>query len=984
MSEHSANSIIISKRQDLQSFLKEHIRVSKENDLEKPITNTRIGRKNADGKVVGGGCYHIPDKEYGEFMRLHYIQTIEKNQPEYLTETQKLKNSPIPIDLDFRYEYGVITEKQYKKEHVEEFIDEYLEELKLVYQFEDGKTFPVYIFEKSCVHQKDDEKITKDGIHIIIGLQSDSEIKLLLRKKMIEKIATMDLWRDFPTTNDWESVFDIGVSRGTTNWQVYGSRKPNYEPYRLTMVYNIGYDSTDGEITREEIPLREFSIEENIYKLSVRYTDHPQFAFRPEFLKTRENLLSVSNQPATPYKMKIANQNNANTARLADNTYILNIHNANDLENAKQMFLDTEPNIEVLEAYDYVMTLPETYYNNGSYDKWIRIGWALRNVSDRLLIAWVAMSAKMLSFDYRTAIRDLYDRWQEFTLENKDGLTIRSIKKWSKEDAKEAYGLVVSKYLQYYVEKTIDNNPSSLNDKKPSATHVDIAEVLHKLCGDDFICVGGLGSASKSRWLYFDGIRWKNDEAGTSLRTIITTDLRKLYVMKSFELYQKLAAIEDPESKEAKQLDERAKKFTEVGCKLGDTNQIRYIMEEASHKFYDRTGQFYKNLDTYPYTLCCKNGIIDFKERTFRNGRPEDNISKCTGINYVKLDKDKHAKTIAEINDFMYKLFPEEELRNYMWDHLASGLFGMNKDQLFTMYIGEGKNGKSVLVDFMKLILGEYYTIAPISLITDKRGKIGGTSPEIVLLKGARFVTMAESSKGESINEGVMKQLTGGTDEIQARALFIPEPISFIPQFNLILGTNNFMKINSQDYGTWRRIHAVNFKSTFTDEEPEYDPNNPYRFKRDDSIKEKMELWKEVFLSMLVEVGYKTQGSVKTCKIVSEYSDKYKQEQDSISMFIHEKIIEDANAKLTKSEVSNEFKKWCEDTLGSRNYKPRDLHNAIDKKYGVYTKNNCWNGIRIIYDMPQQQYYGSSNNSIHSALTDEEEDELRNVNLNDL
>ena len=98
-----------------------------------------------------------------------------------------------------------------------------------------------------------------------------------------------------------------------------------------------------------------------------------------------------------------------------------------------------------------------------------------------------------------------------------------------------------------------------------------------------------------------------------------------------------------------------------------------------------------------------------------------------------------------------------------MWEHLASTLVGNNVNQTFNIYTGSGSNGKSKLVDFMSLVLGEYKGVVPISLITQSRSKAGGTSTEIVSLKGKRFAVMQEPTKGDKINEGIMKELTGGT-----------------------------------------------------------------------------------------------------------------------------------------------------------------------------------------------------------------------------
>lgn len=71
-------------------------------------------------------------------------------------------------------------------------------------------------------------------------------------------------------------------------------------------------------------------------------------------------------------------------------------------------------------------------------------------------------------------------------------------------------------------------------------------------------------------------------------------------------------------------------------------------------------------------------------------------------------------------------------------------------------------------------VLGDYEGDVPLTLITQQRTKIGGLAPELVQLKGVRYAVIQEPSKGDKINEGIMKQLTGG-DPIQARAPYMPQ-----------------------------------------------------------------------------------------------------------------------------------------------------------------------------------------------------------------
>ena len=99
-----------------------------------------------------------------------------------------------------------------------------------------------------------------------------------------------------------------------------------------------------------------------------------------------------------------------------------------------------------------------------------------------------------------------------------------------------------------------------------------------------------------------------------------------------------------------------------------------------------------------------KNGVMDFREKVFRQGKPDDYISMSTHINYVKLDKNdaQQQEIVNEITEFLHQLFPIEEEYEYMFDHLASTLIGNSVNQTFTMYTGEGRNGKSVLVSLME------------------------------------------------------------------------------------------------------------------------------------------------------------------------------------------------------------------------------------------------------------------------------------------
>lgn len=950
------------KYRDYTDFLSKHIHQKNPNSTNpKSVTNTRIG----DPKLnIHGGSYHIDDAEYDTFLKLYAEDVIVKKKKEYLTEMQRENVGPILVDLDFRYNYD-IDEKQHTYDEIVELIGGYLDEFKKIFQLDDSVQFPIFVFEKPTVNRVDDKaknkQLTKDGIHMIIGVQADNIIQLMLRERVMEKAA--EIWKDLPLQNSWEDVFDKGISTGKTPWQLYGSRKPSCDRYQLTHVFDVKWDADEGDFLYPEIPVQSFDVVKNICKLSVRHKDHLSLFTKSSFIQEYESYKALNRLGGT---RETNNQTLTTIARNAhldvynddflNPTNISRIRSKEELDKYVNAFLDSIQisDYNLRETHEYAMILPPSYYGSGSYDKWIRVGWVLRNTDNRLLITWVAFSAQSPSFHYSSDIPDLCERWRNFDLRKHNGLSKRSLINWTKSDAHEAYENVRNKTIDYFLEQTIriNNLTSSKVDDRSGCGDTDIAKVLYEVYKHRFVCV----SIKGNDWFEYKNHRWHKVDSGTTLRKAISEQLRDLYNQKSAGSMDGM--IVNGESKE--NLDDlnkrRSMRILNIASRLSDSNGKDRIMKEAKELFYDDS--FLNKMDTNPYLLCFKNGVIDFKEKVFRKGHPEDNISMCTNIDYIPLNPSKHQELMDEINDFMNKLFPEKELCEYMWDHLASTLIGTATNQTFNMYIGIGQNGKSVLVNLMEMVLGDYKGDVPLTLVTEKRGKVGGLTPEIVELKGIRYAVMQEPSKGDKINEGIMKALTSGKDRLQGRAPYMPQTITFLPQFKLVVTCNVFMEIKSNDHGTWRRIRAVPFKSLFTKNPVSGDKEKPFQFLLDEYIDEKFDSWKEVFAAMLVERAFRTNGAVKDCSIVMAKSNEYRQSQDYISEFINDRVIRDPDGKIKKTELNSEFTIWHGANYGGRPPGPKDLHEFMDKEFGRQ-KNQCWMGCKIRYENYEEADYNN-------------------------
>jgi len=922
------------------------IKSNKNDNSSSRVTHTRM----ADTRFnIIPGSFSIPDSEMNLFYELLYNDVVSKQGKEYLTEAQLYRDNDgkercIAIDFDFNYEINGKPTRYHTQDDTFNIICSLLSSLKTIFNFASNpEKFNIYVFERKAPYECARKNCVKDGIHIIIGFKADNLQQTILRDMVVEELPR--ILSGLPLVNTISDVFDNSITSGKTNWQLYGCRKPGIEPYLLSCYYTVEWNVDDDDYVSEYHDGSEFPMKEKLSHLSVRNTNIPQYDMNDEFRRTydaKKNNSSLNTLNKERFKLKVTNTDN----RL-ESIQPESIKNEHELLKALQLLYNSigdQPDmyygslqLRLKEVHDIAMILPQEYSDD--YDKWIRLGWALFNTSssDYMFYTWMLISSKSEKFDYDDIPHYYSDKyWSGFKSFSKNGYTTGSIIYWAKEHWKKCpkeeenkFETIKGETLDYLINQTI---------KQP--TDFDLAKVLYHFCKDKFVCV----DIRNSTWYEFTGHRFLESDHAVNLRLTINTDMYQLYHNRMMKIVEMLRSIENGSPVWA-QCQEQLKTLSHITKDLKDARKKDKMLQEAKLLFYDE--KFIQKIDENHKLLGCNNGVVDFHTNTFRNGETSDYISKSTNIDYIPINK-VDPNIIKDINEFMEKLFPDPKLLDYMWEMLASCLVGNNKNQLFHIFTGGGSNGKSLLVVVMKKILGEYYGVVPGGIITDKKTKIGGVSPEIMELKGKRLAVINEPSKGEKINEGPLKALTGG-DDIQGRSLF-KNSVTFKPSFKLIVCTNYLYDIEANDEGTWRRIKVVPFMSYFTDDP---DPTKSNEFKKDMDLEDKiLQHWVEPFFSMLVEVAFRTGGSItKKCDMVDASSNEYRNTQDHIINFMNEKIKESPGDRIKKGELQREFEDWYKMNYGNKRNGPKmkEIYPIMDKKYGKH-RSTGWHNITIIHD----------------------------------
>ena len=113
-------------------------------------------------------------------------------------------------------------------------------------------------------------------------------------------------------------------------------------------------------------------------------------------------------------KLKLTNKSKCN--KLSD------IQNSDDLDiMIKRLFDDSSTEYIIREMHNYTMALPKEYWGPGSYDKWIRVCWALKNTNEQLILTWLKFCSQIDDFDF--ANNDALYTWEEGEVNNNDGYT---------------------------------------------------------------------------------------------------------------------------------------------------------------------------------------------------------------------------------------------------------------------------------------------------------------------------------------------------------------------------------------------------------------------------------------------------------------------------------------------------------------------------------------------------------------------------------
>ena len=432
-------------------------------------------------------------------------------------------------------------------------------------------------------------------------------------------------------------------------------------------------------------------------------------------------------------------------------------------------------------------------------------------------------------------------------------------------------------------------------------------------------------------WLAWDGRRWSRDGADTAVATAV---------------YETVRAILD----EADWLAERGRAWEEafgdgsepdgphpdpyVDIKKGTRRSDKLRSWARSSESAQRLGCIARlaqpwlavetaALDRDPLLINLGNGTLVLR-RVEANGfvhaevelRPharEDLITRMMPVDYLP------GAECPIYDGFLARVQPEATMRRFLHAWAGYSLTGNTAEQKLVFNYGTGGNGKSLWLDTVAKLAGDYAMTVPIETFLAGAGPRKGSdaSPDLAELAGRRLVRASEPEKGSKLADALIKAATGG-EPMLVRHLNKPF-FELQPEFKITI-TGNYRPTVNTDEGIWRRLQLVPWGVSIPEAE------------RDNALGAKLLVEASGILNRLIAGAIDwLGGGLPVPEGVREATAEYREASDPLGRFLALCVARKVGARAQSTALYETFVAWCK-WAGEKEWTQVGLSKAMEDR----------------------------------------------------
>ena len=330
------------------------------------------------------------------------------------------------------------------------------------------------------------------------------------------------------------------------------------------------------------------------------------------------------------------------------------------------------------------------------------------------------------------------------------------------------------------------------------------------------------------------------------------------------------------------------------------------------------------DFDKNPDLLAVKNGVVDLRSGLRRGAVPADMVSRVADIDFDQAaDCPRWKRFILEISN------DDKSTADFLQVALGYTLFGHTKEQRFFILVGEGANGKGVLMRTVHKILDEYAYAVPSGLLVSAFSNANAPSPALMKTVGRRFLMCTELHKNKPLDEAFVKQLSGG-DPFSARGLYGDQE-EIKPVGKLWISVNSMPIVTFDDQAMWRRIVPIPFRRQFKGKA------------NDSSLEDSLAPEFPGILNWMLEGArrYEAEG-LKLSKECHAFWKTLRKNVDTVGSWIASECIKEAQAEVQASAAYQSYVEY----LRAERRKPlsrAEFKTTLEKKGFFHKRRNRFN-----------------------------------------
>jgi len=326
--------------------------------------------------------------------------------------------------------------------------------------------------------------------------------------------------------------------------------------------------------------------------------------------------------------------------------------------------------------------------------------------------------------------------------------------------------------------------------------------------------------------------------------------------------------------------------------------------------------------------------IINLHIGTMRNATPADYITKSIGVQTLG-----EAHLAQRWISFLAQVFNRDhEMIAWIQRFCGYLLTGSTQEQIFLFCFGHGANGKSVFIEVLKHIMGDYSRAIASETLSESKRSAGGATPDLAALIGARLVICSETEDNTALAESLVKGLVSG-DSMSVRQLY-SAPVQFTPNLKLVMAGNHKPVVRGNDNGIWRRVRLVPFNRTFSSEE------------RDPQLITKLKLEAPHILAWMVQGcrQWQAEGLSLIPAAIRQATDAYQVDQDLTGTWLSECTTSNRHGETLAPDLYANYKLWSLDN-GLKPASAVSLGRRLSERGYMVRQSNgkrIWCGLSLI------------------------------------